>query len=402
MRIILVIVFMAFTGLLGLSSGVDHFFRIAYLLAIILATSWLWTHYCLANVSVNFKGSTTNATVGQIASAQVEVYNDGTLPKFWLEMSQESDLPQPFTPHILHLPGDQMRTFRTEFKCERRGRFTIGPSRVAGGDPFGLFRKELVSPGTHSLVVYPRTEELDRFNLPPADLPGEGRYRRRTHFVTPNASGIREYVYGDSYNRIHWPSTARTGKMMVKEFELDPASETWIMLDLHRDVHVGEGLESTEEYAVTAAASVAKHYLGVNRPIGLMCYGSYLAVHPPERSGHQLLEIMETLAMAKAVGPASLAELLAGETRRFGRFSTLLIITPSTDERWIQQLQHLIRRGARPAAVLLEPSTFGGSGETLQTVSGLVATGIQLYLLKQGMQIRHALASADTGETART
>ena len=71
--------------------------------------------------------------------------------------------------------------------------------------------------------------------MPAANLPGEGRFRRRTHYVTPNASGVRPYEFGDSFNRIHWKSTARTGELMVKIFELDPASDIWLILDLERD-----------------------------------------------------------------------------------------------------------------------------------------------------------------------
>ena len=107
--------------------------------------------------------------------------------------------------------------------------------------------------------------------------------RRRTHQITPNAAGVREYAPGDSFNRIHWNSTARYDRLIVKEFELDPTADVWILLDLERGIHAGAWWEqawyerelddlwmqeretqlapNTEEYAVTCAATIAKYYL---------------------------------------------------------------------------------------------------------------------------------------------
>ena len=54
------------------------------------------------------------------------------------------------------------------------------------------------------------------FHLPQADWTHQGAARRRSQVVAPTASSVREYSYGDSLKRIHWPSTARIGKLMVK------------------------------------------------------------------------------------------------------------------------------------------------------------------------------------------
>ncbi len=378
------------TGL-ALSSGQEMYHRIAYMLGLVLVASWLWTRASLRGLEVNYEGSRTYATVGDEVTEQMTVYNNSWLPKFWIEVQELTDLPDATVPHVTHLQPNGDRVWRMPLRCYRRGRFTVGPTRVASGDPFGLFRREELVGDAFSLTVYPATVPLKRFVLPPADLPGEGRYRRRTHFVTPNASTVREYVYGDSYNRIHWPTTARSGKLMVKEFELDPAAETWVILDLERAVQAGQGLQSTEEYVVSAAASVVKHYLDANRPIGLLAYGHQLDMHRPDRGGHQMARLMESLALARAEGTVGLAELLAGEARRFGRFSTLLIITPSSNENWVHQLQHLTRRGARSAAIIVEPNTFGGEGNAMLTVGTLAASGVPSFLVKQAPTMAAAL-----------
>src|SRR4029453_19147771 len=110
------------------------------------------------------------------------------------------------------------------------------------------------------------------FLLPRAGVAGGEDVKSRTYHVTPNVSTIREYQPGDSFNRIHWRSTARQNQLMVKEFELDPPAEVYVVLDMQERVQQilaparsGRGprplseqriAESTEEYGVQTAASI--------------------------------------------------------------------------------------------------------------------------------------------------
>src|SRR5919202_1673597 len=68
------------------------------------------------------------------------------------------------------------------------------------------------------------------------ELPGGQDVKSRTYHVTPNVATIREYQPGDSFNRIHWRSTARTNQLMVKEFELDPTADVYIVLDMQERI----------------------------------------------------------------------------------------------------------------------------------------------------------------------
>ncbi len=267
---------------------------------------------------------------------------------------------------VVTVPARGQKTWRVRSTIRRRGLYSVGPVAVTTGDPFGLFRHTRTFGRPQNVLVYPRAFELPRFSVPPANLPGEGRFRRRTHYVTPNASGVRPYEFGDSFNRIHWGSTARTGELMVKIFELDPASDIWVILDLNRDAHAGEGDDSTEEYGVSIAASVARYFLTANRTVGFLSYGRGFDVVEAERGLPQYTRILESLAMARAWGDVPLGDLLANEARRFGRHTTVIVITPSTDEEWVAGLGALQARGVKVAAIVLEPSTFGGERSSLE------------------------------------
>jgi len=271
---------------------------------------------------------------------------------------------------------------------------------VSSGDPFGLFRMSRTYGNAGSIIVYPGFIDLPHFTVPPANLPGEGRFRKRTHYVTPNAAGVRDYEYGDSLSRIDWKSTARFSKLMVKMFELDPASDIWIAMDLQASVQAGQGDESTEEYAVKIAASVARFFLNANRNVGFMAFGNRLDIIEGERGGQQMTHILEALALSEAVGDVPIGDLLNVEGRHFGRHTTLVVITPSMDQSWVMSLLTLSQRGVKVAVVLLEASTFGGSENSLMVVSSLAAADIWTYLVKQGDDLSNALAPAGESNEA--
>jgi hypothetical protein len=85
--------------------------------------------------------------------------------------------------------------------------------------------------------------------------------------------------------------------------------------------------------------------------------------------------------------------VLNQESRRFGRQTTVIVITPSTDDAWVASLQQLSGRGVKLAAVLLEPRTFGGSGSALLVYSALAAGEVLTYLLKRSDDLASVLAA---------
>jgi len=294
---------------------------------------------------------------------------------------------------VVIVPGRSFRNWSVETPLRQRGLFDWGPVRVLSSDPFGIFRRTRSFGGAEQLLVFPEVVDLPRFQAPPANLPGEGRFRRRTHYVTPNASGVREYAPGDAFNRIHWATSARTGQLMVKTFELDPASDVWVIVDLESRFHAGDAPHSTEEYAIRAAASVARLYVLANRSVGLMSFGARLEIVEPERGQQQLNRILESLAVASATGDAPIANLLNEEQRRFGRHTTLIVVTPSTEDRWLTAVQSLAQRGVRLAVILVDPSSFGSPNSPLLLYGELTASNIMTYVLRNGDDLSLALSA---------
>ena len=394
------LVILVAAAFIATGTGFWLLYRISYLIAmgipIALVLAWLNTRA----LEVNVERRTLRGQVGQEAEELIEVRNLSYLPKMWVELEDPSDLPGHQSRRAVVIPSRGLRSWVVSTTLQRRGLFDWGPLRVRGGDPFGIFYTERDYGVRQQILVYPRVVDLPRFQTPPASLPGEGRFRRRTHYITPNASGIRDWVPGDPLSRIHWRSTAHTGELMVKTFELDPTSDIWVIADMEGAIQAGEGDESTEEYTVTIAASVAQRYIASNRSVGLIAFGEDYTVVEAERGQQQLSRILESLAVAKASGEAPLGNLLIEEQRRFGRHTTLVLVTASTDSSWLSPLQSLVQRGVRASVVLVDPSTFGGEGSPLVLYGELTASDILTYVVAQGDDLAYALSSTAVGAEA--
>src|SRR3990170_1506567 len=392
----LLCVVVAFGTTLGLAavSGYWLFYRAAYVIGGLVPVCFVWARANLRRLEVTVERSADRLQVGQRAEARVRLSSGTFYPKLLLEVEDLTDMPGAPPRTIVSLPAHGQRNWKLSLPCRRRGVFSVGPIRISTGDPFGLFRFRRTYGARQPLLVFPLPEQLPYFWAPPAQLPGEGTVRRRTHYVTPNAAAVRDYQPGDSYNRIHWRSTARLNRLMVKTFEMDPSSDIWVLLDLEGAVQAGQGDDSTEEYGVRVAASLANHFLQSNRMLGLLAYGRETALLEPGRGSQQYARILEALALARAEGPLPLARVLEEEERRFGRHSTLIVVTPSADEEWVEALQSLVERGTRCAAVLVEPGSFGGTEGALLPFSTLVASDILTYVVRCGDDLSLALGPA--------
>lgn len=381
----------------------DHLF-LAIVALLVVAFGWTWLG--LRDLYVSRESREDRAQIGQPIVERMRIENRGRWAKLWIEARDLSTLPNHDASRVVSLPGRGSARWQVTSICTRRGKFTLGPILLRAGDPFGLFTRHRLLHDSQELLVYPATVDVAGFALPTGELAGGSNTQGRTHQITPNAAGVRQYLPGDSFNRISWPTTARTGRLMVKEFELDPAADTWIVLDMDGashvttneprrdgDDHLAAVLEqSTEEFAVTVAASLSRHFLQQNRAVGLVATGQRHEFLPTDRGSRQLLKILEALAVMRAEGHQPLAEVLTAEGGRFGRHSTLVVITASTDDRVVAALGMLLARGVKALAIVIEPSTFGGPESSLLLISGLTAINVPTYLLKRGDDIGRALA----------
>jgi hypothetical protein len=128
-----------------------------------------------------------------------------------------------------------------------------------------------------------------------------------------------------------------------------------------------------------------------------MSYGRGYDLVEAERGVQQYTRILESLAMARAWGDVPLGELTASEARRFGRHTTVIVITPSADEEWVAGLAALQARGVKVAAIVVEPSTFGGDRSSLEVFAALAVTDVFSYMVKRSDDLATALSREAVG-----
>lgn len=376
------------------SSGFSLYFRLAYLLVAALAIGVVWPLFNLRRLSAKVERRSFNAQVGDVVEGKITVDNLGPFPKPWLEVEELSTVPGHASGRIVSLKGKEERAWLVRTECTQRGLFTVGPLQVTSTDPLGLFRSTRKFSTKHSVVIYPATLPLPHLRLPLSQLAGEEALRHRAQQLPPLAASIRDYAPGDAVNRIHWRTTARTGKLMVKEFDLGLSLSLWILLDMEGAAQAGKGPDSTEEVGVTVAASVARKYLAMGLPVGLVAEGDESYLVRADSSPSQLQRLLETLAKARATGRTPVAGALERMERYLGRYSTLLVITPSPRSDWLGLLPGLTKRGARVALVVLDRASFGGNGVKPQPGAEPAGiAGLTTFTVRKGQPLAEALRS---------
>ncbi len=400
MRFYLVVVLMLLTLATGMATGLGLAYRLLYVLVLTVALSYLWTRQMLRNLEISVDGRPRRARVGDDIEETITADNQGWLLKYSLEVEDLTDMPGYTGGVVVSLPWYASTSWRIRMHARKRGAYTLGPIRVANTDPFGLFRREKLFGPAESLTVFPRIHDLPGFKVPFADLYGESSARKRTHAVTPYASSVRDYVFGDSLSRVHWNSTARMGRLMSKEFDLGRSSEMWLLIDLHRDVQAGELEESTDEYAATIAASLAQRYLRAEMPVGLVAFGDQRYFLPAETGAGQMDRIMQYLAFSKAEGDTPLEAALPEYEPLWGHNTSLIVITSSPHVDWVAALRELTKRGVRVAVVQVDCNSFGGYPDTSSILDHLYLTGIPTYVVKNGDHIPAALSRPYSGPGA--
>jgi uncharacterized protein (DUF58 family) len=372
--------------------GVAVYYLLTYVLAFLLIGGFLWSVWNLVGITAIARRRSLRAQVGGFLESHLELRNNSRFPKGWLMVNEAGDLPGHAVARLVGVSRGSGYAGRIRTPCTRRGLFTVGPLQVESWDPLGLFRLRRRFGQEEQVVVYPATVPLTRLNLFGSHLLGEEALRRQSQHRSALASSVREYTYGDAMNRIHWPSTARMGKVMVKQFDQGLSTSIWVLLDMEEEVQVGQDGDSSDELGVTIAASIAQRYLSSDIPVGLSAHGDKHHLVPPSTSPNHLQRILESLALVKAEGQVPLAEGLGQIGPYLNRYSTLLVVTPSVKDDWPVSIAPLFDRGVSVVAVIIDPKSYGVAVDASSMKDGISSLAVPTISVARGQPLEEALA----------
>ena len=209
-------------------------------------------------------------------------------------------------------PVDRGRAF-TAANCSEHGRYRFGPVKVSTQFPFGLFARTITVGQPETLIALPRLGRLTQGWAARRLEAFSGADRRRRQAGSDgDFFGVREWRGGDGRRLIHWRSSARLGKLVVRQLERPRTRDAAVMLNLWQPERPAAEHVENVELAVSFAATVladACHKSGSNVYLGLhdtrpQCMGG--SASPATLQG-----LMEQLATAEARPADSLPALLS-------------------------------------------------------------------------------------------
>ncbi len=368
--------------------------------AIGLGGAWLlaawWIYSLERSLNVGRSIHLAWAKVGDSVPEQVEIANTGGVPAIWLEVLDDSDtLLRPLR-LVSDVPPHATRRRNPVHLFKRRGLYTLGPTRLRTGDPFGIYTLTIHDRHTSTILVTPPQLSLAHIRISPEGWAGDRQRRRGALVRAISDSGVRAYLPGDSLRRIHWPASAHQDALIVRRLEAAAREDWWIFVDLEAAAQSGQGSESTLELSVVLAASLAMRGLREHRRVGLALAGPDLVWLEPRTDQTHRWRILRALAMA-AAGHRSLGALLS-VSRPF-QDASLIVITPTTDPSWVAAVTHRQRIGST-TVLLVDPTDFGGGRDQSKVASALARSRVP-YWRMPGSLLREAYSSVDQGAPGR-
>jgi uncharacterized protein (DUF58 family) len=372
--------------------------RLFILIVLVALVSYLFARLGVRGLKGNFKIPVQHYEAGQSFQIEAGAENASLWYKPFLKLKILTEEESSQKDIQINLPSKAAYNWQNEHSFSHRGRYTLGPMVGEASDMFGLFHVHRKLDNVKEMLIYPKTVELPFFLIGSHSEPGLLHSEWLSNENSGAISGVREYVPGDSLSRIHWRSTAHTGKLIVKEFDIDRSEKFWIILDLNKESNYGKGADSTGEYGITIAASIAKKYSDSGRHIGLIAHGDNYHYYPAQQGSLNMWRILEALAVVNIEGQIPFQRIILGARQQMTGNSTAIIITASTQDEVIYSILALKKQGIQVVSILLDASSFGSGSPVPDIKRRFLSARVPLYVIKKGDNLSESLGgqSMDT------
>lgn len=320
--------------------------------------------------------STPRASPGTRVRVDLEIRNAGgrRTSLLMLEDGRPAGLGPSARAVVADLAPGGRQTVSYDVVASFRGRYPIGPLKAMVADPFDLVRKPIRIPGQHDLVVFPRIEDLG--TRPAASSTGgagesvvRDLFRSGEDFYT-----MRGYEVGDDLRRIHWPSVARTGELMIRQDESARRATAAVLLDTRE--RAWSGRPDAFEQAVSAAASVGAHYLRGGFALRLAT-----ADRPPTPTSRD--RFLDHLAIVRTVRVGQLTPAVDQLRGAVSGGAAVIVVTRVPDAEEVAALTRLRSGSASRMAILVQDGAPSGVAAEAAWVT-LARAGWEVLMLPPG------------------
>jgi uncharacterized protein (DUF58 family) len=328
-----------------------------------------------AHVTLSFENVSTSTTPIFLAEERLD-YVLGDRPRFV----------------VGRIPPGRVRAIDYAVRSHLRGRHHLGPLGVQVQDPFGLANRNAVLEGRADLVVLPAVHPLSSNRQPSAGVGSEGEQAHLIALHGEDDVTIREYRDGDDLRRIHWPATARTGDLMVRQEDRPAQRRAVVMIDPRPSAHGGAGATSSFEWAVTAAASVAVHLCESGYAVHLVCAETVETARAADTM--TVDEILDVLAVTTMRDDTGEDEILRAAQALAAAGGFLVAIVGPSGRDVTSRVASLRQPGTTGLALVLDARGFGSTdAEDVEPhVDTLRLAGWRAVAVRRDEDVAHAWA----------
>jgi uncharacterized protein (DUF58 family) len=290
------------------------------------------------------------------------------------------------------------RAYRGTYVVEHvpRGRYVVERAEAAIEDPFGLARADVELPSGGSLVVYPRLVALEGLFSESGAHAQDGRRMLLQRQAGFDLHSVREYERGESLRKVHWPTTARRGQLMVKELEDAPRDEIAVVLDADASA-VAPGSFDAQ---VRAAGSILRTHAARGRRAVLTLNAAQPTSVRVSSLENDWQAAFEALAAVEADGARPVVELLSRDSPAARALELVLVtarLSPALGTRLVQRA--LGNHGV--SVVWVDAPSFAGRPTQVEPeLLRLQATGIPVAVVRAGQDLASALSAGRTQRRA--
>ena len=350
---------------LALATRNSLIFSMALILSLLGLVVWLWSRYCLTEVTYRRQFGVERLFFGEKTDLRLEVTNAKPLPLAWLRCEDDIPIALKLTPderarHYLPTRRVLVNLFslglyqrvirRYTVTGTQRGAWRFGPVQLVCGDIFGFRSQHKEIPATNLLLVYPRLYTLPELGLDARHPFGDYQSLNRLIDDPLRVSGVREYLPGDNIRHIHWKATARRQELQTKLFEPSASRPLAIFINIRTFNHRFEGIDpALREFAISAGASIARWAQMRGDAFGVfansMMYEGRRVRILPGAHPRQLTRVLEALAYCVGVPHTTIERILQQEADHLRHGTSIVLISATLSDSLSRALADLQRRG---------------------------------------------------------
>ena len=385
-------VLLIITVITALATGFGLFFRLAYIIIIVSLVSLISVYLNIRKIEVSIDRRNHLLSVGEQIDKRISIRNLSVIPKTLILATDITTIPEYTSSFALGLTTKGYRSWRSTDYARQRGVFEMGPIEISTTDLLGIYRATTQHGEIDKIMVYPKIHDLRNFHIGTSQITNEGTSRKKSNILSPHASSVREYAYGDSLSRVHWKTTARTNRLMSKEFDIGSSNEVVILNDLDKSVQCGRLEDSTDELSISVTASLTKSYTDSHTPVGFLSHGNDRYYITPGIGSSHFDRTMQTLAVAKPGNGKKLQQVITEERNIWFNHSSIIIITPSSETEWVTALSELSQSNTSVTVIMVNAKSFGGKHELGPILSALDNIGISPYVINKNDELNESLS----------